>query len=56
MGEVHLMDLEAVRMMGALGWVAAALLYEVGVPLEWAEVWVLARLGGWVTRGARRAS
>jgi hypothetical protein len=51
--EVHLMDLEAVRMMGALGWVAAAFLDEVGVPLEWAEVWVLARLGGWVPHKGR---
>jgi len=64
--EVQVMDLEAVRTLVALGWVAAGFLYELGVTLEWAEVWVLARLGGWVphkdrtpgkiilTRGLRR--
>jgi hypothetical protein len=51
------MELEAVRMMVALGWVAAGFLYEMGVRLEWAEVWVLARLGdGCRTRGESRAS
>jgi hypothetical protein len=64
--EVQVLDLEAVRTLVALAWVAAGFLYELGVTLEWAEVWVLARLGGWVphkdrqpgkitlTRGLRR--
>jgi hypothetical protein len=52
--EVQLMELEAVRMMVALGWVAAGFLYELGVTLEWAEVWVLARLGGWVPHKDRK--
>jgi hypothetical protein len=52
--EVQLMELEAVRMMVALGWVAAGFLYDLGVTLEWAEVWVLARLGGWVPHKGRK--
>lgn len=52
--EVQVMELEAVRMMVALGWVAAGFLYELGVSLEWAEVWVLARLGGWVPHKGRK--
>ena len=46
--EVQVMDLEAIRPLVALGWGAAGFLYELGVTWEWAEVWVLARLGGWV--------
>jgi hypothetical protein len=64
--EVQVMDLGAVRTLVALAWVAAGFLYELGVTLEWAEVYLLARLGGWVphkdrqpgkitlTRGLRR--
>ena len=52
--EVQVMELEAVRMMVTLGWVAAGFLYELGVTLEWAEVWVLARLGGWVPHKDRK--
>ena len=64
--EVQVMHLEAVRTLVALAWVAAGFLYELGVTLEWAEVYLLARLGGWVphkdrtpgkitlTRGLRR--
>ena len=48
------MDLEAVRMLVALAWVAAGFLYELGVTLEWAEVWLLARLGGWVPHKDRK--
>ena len=48
------MGLEAVRTLVALGWVAAGFLYELGVTLEWAEVWVLARLGGWVPHKDRK--
>ncbi len=52
--EVQLMEFEAVRTLVALGWVAAGFLYELGVTLEWAEVWVLARLGGWVPHKDRK--
>lgn len=48
--QVQLLDLEAVRTMVALAWVAAGFLYELGVTLEWPEVELLARLGGWAAR------
>jgi hypothetical protein len=52
--EVQVMDLAAVRTLVALAWVAAGFLYELGVTLEWAEVWLLARLGGWVPHKDRK--
>jgi hypothetical protein len=52
--EVQVMDLEAVRTLVALAWVAAGFLYELGVTLQWAEVWLLARLGGWVPHKDRK--
>jgi hypothetical protein len=48
--EVQLLDLTGIRTLVALAWVAAGFLYELGVTLEWAEVQLLARLGGWVRR------
>jgi len=48
--EVQLLDLEGIRTMLALGWVAAGFLYELGVTLDWEEVRLLARLGGWAER------
>jgi hypothetical protein len=51
--DVQLMDLEAIRTLVALGWVAAAFLYELGVTLEWPEVQLLGRLGGWSPRPDR---
>jgi hypothetical protein len=51
--EVQLLDFEGVRTLVALGWVAAGFLYELGVTLEWSEVRLLARLGGWVERQDR---
>jgi hypothetical protein len=48
--EVQLLDLEGIRTLLALAWVAAGFLYELGVTLEWEEVRLLARLGGWVER------
>jgi hypothetical protein len=48
--EVQLLSLEGIRTMLALGWVAAGFLYELGVTLEWEEVRLLARLGGWVEK------
>ena len=51
--EVQLLAYEAVRLLVALGWVAAGFLYELGATLEWAEVRLLARLGGWEARANR---
>ncbi len=51
--DVQLLDLEGVRMLVALGWVAAGFLYELGVTLEWPEVRLLGRLGGWTQRKDR---
>jgi hypothetical protein len=48
--EVQLLNLDGIRTMLALGWVAAGFLYELGVTLEWEEVKLLARLGGWVEK------
>ena len=46
--EVQVLNLRAIRTLVALAWVATGFLYDLGVTLEWAEVWLLARLGGWV--------
>jgi hypothetical protein len=51
--EVQLLAYEAVRLLVALGWVAAGFLYELGATLGWAEVRLLARLGGWEERANR---
>jgi len=48
--EVQLLDLEGIRTLLALAWVAAGFLYELGITLEWEEVRLLARLGGWAER------
>lgn len=48
--EVQLLELEGIRTLLALAWVAAGFLYELGVTLEWEEVRLLARLGGWAER------
>lgn len=44
--EVQVLDYAAVRLLVALGWVAAGFLFDLGVTLEWAEVRLLRRLGG----------
>jgi hypothetical protein len=51
--EVQVLAYEAVRLLVALGWVAAGFLYELGVTLEWAEVRLLRRLGGGEDRPTR---
>jgi hypothetical protein len=51
--DVRLLDLGAIRTLVALGWVAAGFLYELGVTLDWPEVQLLGRLGGWVPRRDR---
>ncbi len=48
--EVQLLDLAGIRTLVALAWVAAGFLYEMGVTLEWPEVQLIARLGGWAQR------
>ena len=48
--EVQLLDLQGIRTLLALAWVAAGFLYELGVTLDWEEVKLLARLGGWLGR------
>lgn len=51
--EVQLLDLEGIRTLVALAWVAAGFLYELGVTLDWPEIQLLARLGGWMPRKDR---
>jgi len=51
--DVQLMDLKGIRTLLALGWVAAGFLYELGVSLDWPEVRLIARLGGWNQREDR---
>lgn len=52
--DVQLLDLSGIRTLVALAWVAAGFLYELGITLEWAEVQLLARLGGWTVRKDQR--
>lgn len=51
--DVQVLDFAAVRLLVALGWVAAGFLYELGVNLEWEEVRLLRRLGGGEERANR---
>jgi hypothetical protein len=44
--EVQILAYDAVRLLVALGWVAAGFLFELGATLEWGEVRLLRRLGG----------
>jgi hypothetical protein len=44
--DVQVLAYEAVRLLVALGWVAAGFLFDLGVSLEWTEVHLLRRLGG----------
>jgi DDE family transposase len=52
--EVQVLDLEGIRTLVALAWVAAGFLYQLGVTLEWEAVQLLAKLGGWEVRADRR--
>lgn len=52
--DVQLLDLAGIRTLVALAWVAAGFLYELGISLEWDEVRLLARLGGWAARKNNR--
>ena len=51
--DVQVMAYDAVRLLVALGWVAAGFLFELGVTLEWPEVRLLQRLGGGEARANR---
>lgn len=51
--DVQVLDFDAIRLLVALGWVAAGFLFELGVTLEWAEVRLLRRLGGGEARTNR---
>ena len=51
--DVQVLGYEAVRLLVALGWVAAGFLFDLGVTLEWAEVRLLRRLGGGEDRPTR---
>jgi hypothetical protein len=44
--DVQVLAYDAVRLLVALGWVAAGFLFALGVTLEWPEVRLLRRLGG----------
>lgn len=44
---VQLLDLTGIRTLVALSWVTAGFLYELGVNLDWPEVQLVAKLGGW---------
>jgi hypothetical protein len=52
--DIQLLDLTGVRTLAALGWIAAGFLYELGISLEWPEVQLLAKLGGWVPHKNRK--
>ena len=43
---MQLLDLEGIRTLLALVWVASGFFYELGITLEWEDVCLLARLGG----------
>ena len=50
---VLLLPLSHMRLLVALGWVAAGFLFDLGVTLEWGEVRLLRRLGGGEDRPTR---
>lgn len=52
--EVQVLDMEAVRTLVALGWVAAGFLYEIDGGWEWVDVELLARLGGFEPHKGRK--
>src|SRR6266568_4739667 len=45
--EVQVLDWRALQTLVALAWVTAGFLYQMGVTFQWAEVQLLAKLGGW---------
>ena len=51
--DIQLLDYDAVRVLVALGWIAAGFLFELGATLDWPEVRLLVRLGGGEDRANR---
>ncbi|MEP6775080.1 MAG: transposase [Chloroflexota bacterium] len=51
---VQVLDLEGVRTLVALGWVAAGFLYEIDGGWEWVDVELLAKLGGFEPHKGRK--
>lgn len=51
--DVQVLGYDAVRLLVALGWVAAGFLYELGVTLDWPEIRLLVRLAGGEQRANR---
>jgi hypothetical protein len=45
--EVPVLDWQALQTLVALAWVAAGFLDQMGVTFQWADVQLLAKLGGW---------
>lgn len=52
--DVQLLDLTGIRTLVALSWVTAGFLYELGVTLDWPEVQLVAKLGGWEYHKGRK--
>lgn len=52
--DIQLLDIMGVRTLAALGWIAAGFLYELGISLEWPEVQLLAKLGGFAPHKNRK--
>jgi hypothetical protein len=52
--DIQLLDMAGVRTLAALGWIAAGFLYELGITLDWPEVQLLAKLGGWTPHKNRK--
>ena len=44
--EVQVLDWQALQTLVALAWVTTGFLYQMGVTFQWAEVQLLAKLGG----------
>ena len=51
--DVQVLDLDGIRMVVALAWLAAGFLYRMGVTVQWESVQLLARRGGWEPRPNR---
>jgi hypothetical protein len=45
--EVQVLDWQALQTLVALAWVTAGFLYQMGITFQWAEVQLIAKLGGW---------
>ena len=45
--EVQVLAWQALQTLVALAWVIAGFLYQMGVTFQWAEVQLIAKLGGW---------